>query len=82
MIGDQYQVFYHLDGKTYCQGMPLDTWKEAKALRGNVFDQNPRVRAAWVMRSNPSLELRQDRYGHTLRRTKHEIPQEELCHAE
>lgn len=72
MTGDKYQVFYHLDGGTFPHGDPVDSWQAAKALRGNIFDQNHRVRASWIMRSNPSLGLRTDRYGHTLQRTKYE----------
>lgn len=73
MTGDKYRVFYHLDGETVPLGEPVDTWKQAKAMRGNIFDQNKRVRAAWIMRSNPSIGLRQDHYGATLRRTKHDV---------
>lgn len=69
MIGDKYQVFYHENGMVP-YGSPVDNWETAKALRWNA---NPKTRVVWVMRSNPSLNLRPGRYGYALRRTKHEI---------
>lgn len=73
MIGDKYQVFYHLDGETVPHGSPVDSWRVAKETRANVFHQNKRVRAVWVMRSNPSLNLQPELRGYTLRRTRHEV---------
>lgn len=70
MLGDRYQVFAHVDGCTLSIGF-FDTWKQAKAARGNAFHRDD-VKAAWVMRDNPSLGLRQDQYGFTLRKPQHE----------
>lgn len=69
--GDKFTVFYHLDGCTLQCGEPVDTWQQAKANRGNAFSKR-RVRAAWIMRENPSLGARPERYGFTLRRSKYE----------
>lgn len=72
MIGDKYQVFYHIHGRTEPHGDPVDTWTEAKEARNTLFFGNGKLRAVWIMRSNPSLGLRPEHYGNTLRRTKYE----------
>lgn len=71
MIGDKYHVFYSLGGGTITAGV-FDTWKEAQTERNERFHDNRAVRAAWIMRDNPSLGLRSELRGATLRRTKHE----------
>jgi hypothetical protein len=74
MTGDKFQVFYHIAGNTIPHPLgPWDTWRDAKAMRNSSFFDFPEVRAAWIMRTNPSLDLRPEKYGETLRRNKHEI---------
>lgn len=73
MFGDQYQAFYHLDGHTVQHGETTNNWKRAVELRDEAFEQNPRVRSAWIMRTNPSTDLRPDKRGYSLQRSKHEI---------
>ena len=71
--GDKFQVFYSITGNTIPHPLgPWDTWRDAKAMRNSSFFDFPEVRAAWVMRSNPSLGLMPEKYGETLRRNKHE----------
>jgi hypothetical protein len=64
--GDKYRVFHSEGGGTIPDGV-ADTWRAAKELRNEVFSREE-VRAAWVMRDNPSLGLRPELYGNTLRR--------------
>lgn len=71
MIGDKYQVFYTEGSGTVTHAV-FDTWREAKDVRNELFYSRMNIRAAWIMRHNPSLDLRPTRYGHTMRRTKHE----------
>lgn len=70
MLGDRYQVFVSIDGQTVPCGI-FDDWKSAKTMRGNEFTFR-KAQAAWVMRSNPSLELRQEKIGYTLRIDKYD----------
>ena len=71
--GDKYAVFYSMGGGTI-NGQVWDSWLDAKEERNNIFFSGP-VRAAWIMRSNPSLGTRPQLYGHTMRRTKYEAAQ-------
>lgn len=71
MRGDKYQIFYTSDGSSVLHAT-VDDWGRAKEIRGSLFDGNRRIRAAWIMRTNPSLGLRTEKYGFTLRRTRHE----------
>jgi hypothetical protein len=72
VIGDKYHVFSSSGGGTIPHGV-FDTWAEAKAARNEIFYSQTNTRAAWIMRRNPSLDLRPELYGFTLRRTKHEV---------
>jgi hypothetical protein len=49
-----------------------DTWPAAREARNALFSSRTDVRACWMMRVNPSMGLQPDKYGATLRRTKHE----------
>lgn len=70
MIGDKYQVFYCIAGRTVSHPSgPWDAWQDAKAERNHVFYVYPGVEACWIMRSNPSLGLRQEKYGNVMRNT-------------
>lgn len=71
MLGDKYQIFYSLDGHSVLHET-ADTWPRAKDVRNEVFHGNGKIRAAWIMRSNPSLDLPPRRYGNTMRRTRKE----------
>lgn len=69
MIGDKFQVFYCIAGRTVPHPLgPWDTWQDAKAFRNSSYFDFPEVQSAWVMRSNPSLGLMQEKYGFTLKR--------------
>jgi len=72
MHGDHYQVFYSVDGNSMLHATVND-WGRAKEIRGSLFDQNRSYRAVWIMRINPSLGLRPEKWGFTLRRTRHEV---------
>ena len=70
MLGDRYHVFT----STGCYTTPVavfDTWQAAKEVRNEAFFRNADVQSAWIMRSNPKLNLRPDKYGNTLRKEKH-----------
>jgi len=69
MLGDKYRIFYHKDGHTISYGDPVDTWKQAKALRGRAFDGIKTAKAVWIMRYNPSLDLKCEKFGFTLSRS-------------
>jgi hypothetical protein len=69
--GDKYQVFYSVGGNSVLHET-VDDWGRAKELRGNLFDQNRSYRAVWIMRNNPSLNLRPEKFGFTLRRPEHD----------
>jgi hypothetical protein len=71
MTGDKYQVFYSTGGGTILHGT-YDTWPAAREARNELFNSRTNIRACWMMRTNPSLGLQPDKYGTTLRRTKHE----------
>lgn len=71
MNGDQYQVLTSYGAGTQLHGT-YDTWAAAKEARNELFFGDGAMRAAWVMRINPGLNLRPAAYGHCLRRTKHE----------
>jgi hypothetical protein len=69
MTGDKFQVFYSIGGRAIPHPLgPWDTWQAAKVFRNSSLFDFPDVQAAWVMRSNPGLDLAQDRYGSVLRR--------------
>jgi hypothetical protein len=74
MNGDIYEVHYNKFGDSETHESELgrfDTWKEAKAERNRIFITFANsVRAAWVMRTNPGLNLQQHRAGNTMRRVK------------
>lgn len=70
MIGDKYQVFYSVGGGTVPYDI-FDTWRAAKEARNDLFYFRTEIRAVWIMRRNPSLDLRPELYGNTMRRTKH-----------
>lgn len=72
MRGDRYQIFYSLDGSSVLHDT-VDDWGRAKEIRGTLFDSNRKIRAVWIMRTNPALELRPEKFGFTLRRTRHEM---------
>lgn len=72
MRGDKYQIFYSADGDSVLHET-VDDWGRAKEIRGNLFDQNRRYRAVWIMKTNPKLNLRPEKWGFTLRRTRHEV---------
>lgn len=69
--GDKYSVFYSTGGGTVPCGSAVDSWAEAKAMRNEIFARSD-VRAAWIMKNNPSQNTVPGLYGSTLRRTKHE----------
>lgn len=69
MLGDKYQVFTSTSNHTYPDGI-FDTWREAKEARNDKFFNDDSVQSAWIMRSNPGLNLRQDKYGATMRKDK------------
>lgn len=69
--GDK-QVFYSANGHTISATGLLDHWQDAKMLRNEAF-KNFNVRAAWVMKHNPSQNTVPSLYGNTLRRTKHDV---------
>lgn len=69
--GDKYRVFYSTGGGTIPEAV-FDSWQEAKAARNDIFAR-PDVRAAWIMKDNPSQNTVGNLYGSTLRRTKHEV---------
>lgn len=71
MIGDKYQIFYSVNGNSVLHET-VDDWWRAKETRGSLFDSDTKIRAVWIMRSNPSLDLRPEKFGFTLRRTRHE----------
>lgn len=71
MTGDQYQIFYSLDGHTVLHDTVTFS-SEAKAVRNAVFTDQRRCRAAWIMCINSSLQLQPRRWGVTLRRTRKE----------
>lgn len=73
MTGDKYQVFISEDGHTAPFHTPVDSWREAKQLRAAAFSSHHKARAVWVMRNNPSLDLRPEKCGFVLRRTRHEV---------
>jgi hypothetical protein len=64
--GDKYRVFHSEGGGTIPDGVK-DSWHAAKELRNEVFCREE-VRAVWIMRDNPSLGIRPELYGQTLRR--------------
>jgi hypothetical protein len=74
MTGDIYEVHYNKFGgsETYESELGrFDTWKAAKAERGRIFMVfGGYVRSAWIMRTNPSLDLQPERYGYVLRRDR------------
>lgn len=72
--GDKYLVFYSLGAETVFHDV-FDSWQEAKASRNDIFFGSTNVRAAWVMKRNPSLNTVAELYGGTLRQTKHEAGQ-------
>ena len=72
MIGDRYQVFT-ADARNSTLRATCDTWAEAKEKRNELFYADKKLRAAWVMRINPSMDLRPERWGFTMRRNKHEV---------
>lgn len=70
--GYKFQVFYCIDGEGQTIPHPLgpwDEWQDAKLMRNDSFFSFPNVKACWIMRSNPSLDVAQHKYGETLRRT-------------
>lgn len=70
MIGDRYSVFYQLrsaPAETVPAGVH-DVWKLAKAERDRIFNEDQNVTRAWIIRSNPSLNLRTDKRGFTMER--------------
>jgi hypothetical protein len=69
MVGDKYHVFTSVNNFTYPDGV-FDSWREAKEARNAAFFASESVKSAWIMRSNPSLNLRQDKYGHTMRKER------------
>lgn len=70
MRGDKYQIFYSTDGNSVLHET-VDDWGRAKEIRGTVFDGDPKIRAVWIMRNNPSMNLAPEKFGFTLRRTRH-----------
>lgn len=70
--GDKYRVFYSTGGGTMPYGDVVDSWAEAKERRNKIFYMPGNIRAAWVMKHNPSQNTVPSLYGSTLRRTKHE----------
>ena len=74
MLGDKYQVFTSTGNYTHPEGT-FDTWREAKEVRNDRFFHDEQVQSAWIMRCNPSMNLRQDKYGYTLRKEKHRAQQ-------
>ena len=71
MSGDMYQVFT-ADARNSTLHATYGTWAEAKEKRNELFFADRKLRAAWVMRINPSMDLRPERWGFTMRRTRHE----------
>lgn len=71
MRGDKYQIFYS-EGSNSVLHETVDSWGRAKEIRGNLFDQNRSYRAVWVMRINPAMNLRPEKWGFTLRRNRYE----------
>lgn len=69
MTGDRYQVFTSIDNFTVPDGI-FDSWHDAKEARNDKFFSSNLIKSAWIMRSNPSLNLQQNRYGNTLRKDK------------
>lgn len=72
MTGDKYQVFTATERRSGLVAT-YDTWSEAKEKRNELFFGDGQLRSAWIMRNNEGMGLRTERYGHTLRRTKHEV---------
>ena len=72
VLGDKYRVFYSIGGGTIPHGDAVDSWAEAKAQRNGIFFSRRDVRAAWIMKVNPSQNTLPGLYGATLRRTKYE----------
>lgn len=72
MRGDKYQIFYSESGNSMLHET-VDDWSRAKDIRDNLFRENRRARAVWIMRTNPAMGLRTDKWGFTLRRTRHEV---------
>lgn len=70
MVGDKYQVFTSSENYTTPSEI-FDTWRAAKEMRNDLFFSDEAVQSAWIMRSNPSLNLRQSKYGNTLRKDKY-----------
>lgn len=72
MIGDVFCVHYNKFGSSDTHESELgrfDTWQEAKAERNRIYTTFSKyVRAVWIMRINPGLDLQPERYGHTMRR--------------
>lgn len=46
---------------------------KVKEKRNELFFCDGQLRSTWIMRNNEGMGLRTERYGHTLRRTKHEV---------
>lgn len=75
MTGDVYEVHYNTfaNPQATCESElgRFDSWQKAKEERNRIFMTFPEsVRAAWVMRTNPGMNLQPERYGHTMRRDK------------
>lgn len=67
--GDRFRVFT-ATGNYTTPGATFDSWAEAKEARNAAFFGDETVQSAWIMRDNPSLNIRATKYGETLRRDK------------
>lgn len=69
MNGDKYHVHYSIEGKTTTDpNGPWDTWADAKLFRDTSFQSFKNIQAAWITRFNNELGLKQESYGHTIKR--------------
>lgn len=72
--GYKFQVFYDRGGGTQPHPLgPWDEWQDAKVFRDTTFMSWKDCKACWIMRSNPSLNIAQHKWGETLRRNNHEL---------
>ena len=68
MRGDVYKVFQSVRGHTTLVGT-AESPMQAIALRRHAFAE-PGPRSVWIMRENPSLNVRQQIFGHTEQRRR------------
>lgn len=69
--GDRYRVFYcavEAPNSTVPAGT-FYSWAEAKRERNGIFGSGAAV-AVWIMRDNPSLGSRPEKFGAKMERTK------------